>query len=210
MRAALIGATGLIGGHLLKSLLNDPFFTAVKVLIRRPLPLDHPRLEKVLVDFEEAESFRLALENCDVIFCAVGTTQKKVRGDKEAYRKVDFDIPVQAARWGKEAGCRCFVVVSSAGAEAYSRNFYLRLKGEMEEAVKAAGIRHLHILQPSLLLGARQESRPAERFAQWLMPLISFLLPARYRPVKAEKVAEQMLEAARQSLQSESAMGSGQ
>lgn len=202
MRAALIGATGLIGGHLLKSLLKDPFFTSVRVLVRRPLQYEHPRLEKVLVDFESAESLRLALENCDVIFCAVGTTQKKVKGDADAYRKVDFDIPVQAARWGKEAGCRCFVVVSSVGADAGSRNFYLRLKGEMEEAVKATGIRHLHILQPSLLLGAREESRPGERLAQWLMPLVSFLLPRKYRPVKAEKVAKQMMEAARQSLQS--------
>jgi uncharacterized protein YbjT (DUF2867 family) len=201
MRAALIGATGLIGGHLLTSLLNDPLFSSVRVLLRRPLELQHPKLEKKLVDFGDTESFRLALEDCEAVFCAVGTTQKKVRGDLQAYRKVDFDIPVQAARLGKLTGCRCFIVVSSIGADPASRNFYLRLKGEMEEAVTAVGIEHLHILQPSLLLGARSESRPGERLAQWLLPLVSFLLPRKYRPVKAEKVARQMLEAARLSLQ---------
>lgn len=196
MTATLIGATGLIGGHLLEKLLADDRFGTVRILLRRPLDLQHPKLEKKLVDFEDPESFRIALEGSDVIFCAVGTTQKKVKGDLTAYRKVDFDIPVNAARLGKLTGCETIVVVSSVGANSGSRNFYLRLKGEMEEAVKASGMKNVHLIQPSMLLGNRQESRPGERIGQVLMQAVSFLLPKKYKPVKASVVAEQMIRAA--------------
>lgn len=174
MTATLIGATGLIGSHLLELLLADDKFGTVRILVRRPFELNHPKLEKKLVDFSDMESYRLALEGSDVIFCAIGTTQKKVKGDKEAYRKVDFDIPVNAARLGKLCGCETFVLVSSVGASSKSNNFYLKLKGEVEDAVNACGITHLHIVRPSLLLGKRKEYRFGERIAQAVMPVISF------------------------------------
>jgi uncharacterized protein YbjT (DUF2867 family) len=98
MTATIIGSTGLIGSYLLEELLMDDNFDTVRILIRRPVELTHPKLEKKLVDFTDAESFRLALEGSDVVFCAIGTTQKKVKGNKAAYRKVDYDIPVNAAR----------------------------------------------------------------------------------------------------------------
>lgn len=191
--ATLIGATGLIGSHLLELLLADGNFGTVRILVRRPFELNHPKLEKKLVDFSDMESYRLALEGSDVIFCAIGTTQKKVKGDKEAYRKVDFDIPVNAARLGKLCGCETFVLVSSVGASSKSNNFYLKLKGEVEDAVNACGITHLHIVRPSLLLGKRKEYRFGERIAQAVMPVISFLLPKKYKPVQARKVAEEMV-----------------
>lgn len=193
MTATLIGATGLIGSHLLELLLADDKFGTVRILVRRPFELNHPKLEKKLVDFSDMESYRLALEGSDVIFCAIGTTQKKVKGDKEAYRKVDFDIPVNAARLGKLCGCETFVLVSSVGASSKSNNFYLKLKGEVEDAVNACGITHLHIVRPSLLLGKRKEYRFGERIAQAVMPVISFLLPKKYRPVQARQVAEEMV-----------------
>src|SRR5215212_5494618 len=95
--ATIIGATGLIGGELLDLLLNDPYFETVKIIIRRPFNREHPKLEKKLVDFNDADSLLVAIDNSDVVFCAVGTTQKKVKGDKAAYRKIDYDIPVNAA-----------------------------------------------------------------------------------------------------------------
>ncbi len=193
MTATLIGSTGLIGSHLLELLLADNVFDTVRILVRRPFELTHPKLEKKLVDFADMESYRLALEGSDVIFCAVGTTQKKVKGDKDAYRKVDFNIPVNAARLGKLCGCETFVLVSSVGASSRSNNFYLKLKGEVEDAVIATGITHLHIIRPSLLLGKRKEYRFGERIAQAVMPVISFLLPKKYRPVQARKVAEEMV-----------------
>jgi len=197
MRATVIGATGLIGSHLLELLLADDNFDSVRILLRRPFDLTHPKLEKKLVDFSDMESFRLALEDSDVIFCAIGTTQKKVKGDKSAYRKVDFDIAVNAAQLGKLCGCETFVLVSAVGANSQSNNFYLKLKGETEEAVKATGIKSIHIVRPSLLLGDRKEFRLGEKMAQWVMPVFSFLTPKKYRPIHAKKVAEMMINAAK-------------
>lgn len=195
MHATIIGATGLIGGHLLELLLNDPSFKTVRILIRRPLEISHPKLEKKLVDFSDLESFRLALEGTDVIFCTIGTTMKKMKGDKEAYRKIDYDIAVHAARLGKANGCERFVLISAVGANSKSSNFYLQLKGEIEEAVQASGIDAVYILRPSLLLGNRKEFRLSEKLASWLMPLFAFILPAKYRPVKASEVAKAMITA---------------
>jgi uncharacterized protein YbjT (DUF2867 family) len=195
--ATLIGATGLIGGYLLQDLLNDPYFDIVRILIRRPLDLSHPKLEKKLVDFNDAESFRLALESSDAVFCAIGTTKKKVKGNKVAYRKIDFDIPVHAAKFCKESECNKFILVSSIGANSKSNNFYLKLKGEVEDAVKAIGIKSIHIMQPSTLLGARKEFRLGERIAQAIMKIFAFLIPSRYKAIEAKDVARAMLSAAK-------------
>lgn len=200
MRATLIGATGLIGNLLLELLLADEYFDSVRILIRRPMELIHPKLEKKLVDFTDMESFRLALEDSDVVFCSIGTTQKKVKGDKDAYRKIDYDITVNAARFCKLNGCETFVFVSSVGANSKSNNFYLRLKGEVEEAVKAVGLKKVYIMQPSLLLGNRKESRFGEKIAEWIMPVISFLIPPKYKPIKAAEVAKAMIYLSKKNL----------
>lgn len=199
MRATLIGATGLIGSHLLELLLNDEYFDTVRILVRRPFELNHPKLEKKLVDFSDKESFRLALEESDVIFCAVGTTQKKVKGDKEAYRKVDYDIAVNAAQLGKLCGCETFVLVSSVGANPKSNNFYLKLKGEIEESVKSTGIKSIQIIRPSVLLGNRKESRPAEKISMLVMSAFSILIPSRYKAIKAIDVAKAMISVSKMS-----------
>jgi len=192
--AALIGATGLIGGEVLTFLLNDPYYERTRILVRRPFPLEHPKLEKKLVDFEDGDSVLVALDGCDVVFVAIGTTQKKVKGDKRAYRKVDYDITVNVARYSKMAGCRSFVFVSSAGANSKSNNFYLRLKGEVEDAIMKLELNSVHIMQPSMLLGKRAESRPLETIGQPLMKTFAFLLPAKYKPIQAANVARAMLE----------------
>ncbi len=197
MRAVLIGATGLIGSHLLELLLEDGYFDQVRILVRRPMERVHPKLEICLVNFSDPGSLRRALQNSDVIFCTIGTTQKKVKGDRDAYRKVDYDIAVDAARLGKQSGCKHFVLVSAVGANDRSRNFYLKLKGEIEQAVTNTGIRSVHIMRPSVLLGNRKEFRLGEKLATWLMPVISFLLPRRMRPVRAYDVARAMISASK-------------
>jgi uncharacterized protein YbjT (DUF2867 family) len=197
--AALVGATGLIGTALLKQLLDDPYFTTVKILIRHPVTLSHSKLEKKLVDFEDSDSLLVALNNTDVIFCAVGTTQKKVQGDKAAYRKVDLDIPVQLARLGKMTGAKTIVIVSSVGANEHAKNFYLKLKGEMETAVAKEGIPSVYFMQPSMLLGNRHESRPTEKIMQALMKTLAFLIPRKYKPVKDSTVAAAMIKVAKES-----------
>src|SRR6185369_3326784 len=113
MTAALIGATGLIGSYLLEELLSDPYFDTIRILIRRPIDVTHPKLEKKIVDFNDSDSLLVALSNSDVLFFSIGSTMKKVKGDKEAYRKIDFGIPVKLARFCKMTGCDKFILVSS-------------------------------------------------------------------------------------------------
>jgi uncharacterized protein YbjT (DUF2867 family) len=132
------------------------------------------------------------------VFVAVGTTQKKVKGDKAAYRKVDFDIPVNAAKFCAETGCKSFLLVSSVGADSKSGNFYLKLKGEVEDKVQSLSIPSVSIFRPSMLLGNRQESRPAESIAQVLSKGLSLLFPGKYKPVPAQDVAKSMVAAGKQ------------
>ena len=197
--AALIGATGLIGGELLNLLLKDDYFSTVKILVRRPFNLVHPRLEKKLVDFNDNDSLLVALDNSDIIFCTIGTTQKKVKGDKEAYRKVDYDIAIHAARFGKMVGCSVFVLVSAVGANSKSKNFYLKLKGQVEDEIGKLDIESVHIRRPSMLRGERKEFRLGEKIGTPLMHAFSFLLPSKYKPIQARDVARAMLAAAKRN-----------
>jgi uncharacterized protein YbjT (DUF2867 family) len=200
--ATVIGATGLIGGHLVEQLLNDEQFNAVRLVVRKPISIAHPKAEIKLVDFSDPESLKLAIDGSDAVFATVGTTQKKVKGDKQAYRKVDYDIPVNAARFCAETKCETFLLVSAVGANSHSKNFYLQLKGEVEEDVQQLPIQRICIFRPSLLLGKRKENRPAEKISQFIMPLFSFLLQGRlkkYHPVPASEVATAMIRAAKSS-----------
>jgi uncharacterized protein YbjT (DUF2867 family) len=199
MKATLIGATGLIGGYLMEELLNDDYFDTVRILIRRPFDISHAKLEKKMVDFNDSDSLLIAMNYSDVVFCTVGTTQKKVKGDKDAYRKVDFDIPVNAARFCKMTGCERFVLVSSVGANSRSKNFYLKLKGEVEDAVKVAGLKSVHIMRPSMLLGYRKEFRLGEMIGKGVMKIFSFLVPSKYKPVHGADVAKAMKSVAKKN-----------
>src|SRR5262245_52719645 len=127
--ASIIGVTGLVGSQLYELLKQDQNFESIRLIVRRPMTNNDPRTEIKLVDFDDAESLMLAIEGSDVLFCAVGTTNKKVKGDKQAYRKVDVEIPGRAARFCKMRGCETFVLVSAVGANSASRNFYLQIKG---------------------------------------------------------------------------------
>ena len=200
--ASIIGATGMIGNYLLEALLKDNYFGIVRTIVRRPYQKTSEKIEVKLVDFNDAESFKLALEGCDTIFCCIGTTQKNVKGDKEQYRKIDFDIPLNAARFGKEVGCEKFIIVSSVGANSQSSTFYLRLKGELENAIDAVGLDTVHILQPSMLLGDRVEKRSGENILKNTMKLISGLFFGsikKYKAIHGKKVATAMLNAAKKN-----------
>lgn len=199
--ATLIGATGLIGGHLLNLLQNDIDFQRVRILVRRPLAIQHPKIEIIVLDFADENAFRAAIKGSEMVFCSIGTTQKKVQGDKTAYRKVDFDIPTLAARLCAEEGCAQFLLVSSVGADSKSGNFYLQLKGEVEDAVRAAGVASVGIFRPSMLLGQRQEFRLGERLGQMAMSLLSFLIPSHYKAIEAVAVAKAMLATAKNKKQ---------
>lgn len=190
---SLLGASGLIGGQLLALLQEDSRYQHIRVLSRRPLPIVHPKVEVVVLDFDDEQALAAALTGSEQIFCSVGTTQARVKGDLTAYRKVDFNIPVQAARLGSELGCRHFSLVTSVGANRRSSNFYLQLKGAVEETVRLQPIPSIAIFRPSMLLGKRQESRPAERLGQWLMEPLAFLFPSAYKPITGRDVARAMV-----------------
>jgi uncharacterized protein YbjT (DUF2867 family) len=203
MTATIIGATGLIGSYLVKILGKDEYFSTTRLLTRRPIDIQNEHVEVKLIDFNDVESFKLGIDGSDVVFCAIGTTKEKVEGDKEAYRKVDYDIPVKAAQFCKETGCKNFVLVSSVGADSSSSNFYLQLKGEVEDAIQQMNIESVTIVRPSILLGDRKELRPAETVGKIAMSVLSFALigkASKLKPIHAEDVAQAMVNAAKNKI----------
>ncbi|MHA4846489.1 NAD(P)H-binding protein [Flavitalea antarctica] len=198
--AVVIGATGMIGDLLVKQLIADPAFTRVRLLVRRPILFHESKIEVKLVNFDDPADLDQQIGRGDCIFCCVGTTQSKVKGDKTAYRKVDYDIPVNSAKAGLKYGFSKFLLVSAVGANPNSGNFYLKLKGETETALRKLNYPALHIFQPSLLIGERNEFRITEKIAQVLMPVFSFVLGGKmrkYRAVQGTDVARAMINAAK-------------
>lgn len=197
--AAVIGASGLIGSRVMQYLIANPNYETVRTLVRWPATAQHVRQEVKLVQFDDPESLLLALHQSDVVFCCIGTTQKKVGGNREQYIKIDHDIPVRACKMAMETGCKSFIWVSALGANPQSQNFYLKLKGRTEADLIQTGIERLHIMQPGLLLGKRQESRPIETLSQAIMKPLSKLLVgswSQYRAIEADAVARAMVAAA--------------
>jgi uncharacterized protein YbjT (DUF2867 family) len=200
--AVLLGATGLVGGHLLALLLGDARWSRVSVLARRSTGRTHPRLEERIGDLAGMESHADAFAGADV-FCCLGTTIRAA-GTQEAFYRVDHDLPVEAARVASAAGARQFLLVSSLGANPASRVFYNRVKGETERDVAAYPFGGVALLRPSLLLGERADRRLAEGIGQRLAPLGSLLLFGplrRYRALPGARVAEAMLHLAGEGIQ---------
>jgi len=185
----LLGATGLVGRELLTILLDDASIARVRVLARRATGTTHPKLDERVIDLDAMDATHFA--GIDQIFCALGTTMR-VAGSKEAFRRVDHDLPIVAARRGLEAGAHHYLLVSALGATRDSRIFYNRVKGDVEADLIAAGYPSITIARPSFLVGAREHSRLGERIAArlgWLMPL-------RIRPIAAHHVALALADAA--------------
>lgn len=187
----LAGATGLIGHFCLQMLLADAAFRRVIVLTRRPLTITHPKLEQHTVDFSRLGD-HAALFHVDQVMCALGTTIKSA-GSEARFREVDYVYPLQMARLGLEAGAGHFLIVSALGADANSRVFYSRVKGELERDLLALAYPRITIVRPSLLLGNREEFRIGEEIGKRL----AFFIPGKYRPVNASDVAAVLVDAAR-------------
>lgn len=197
--AIIFGATGLIGGHLLQRLLDSPAYGKVIAVVRRNLPLEHPKLTTLIADFQTIESVKDQLVGDDV-FCCLGTTRRKTPDLKEYYR-IDHDYPVAAARLTAAKGATSFSLVSAIGANPNSSNFYIRMKGETERDVQSVGFEYIHIFRPSLLKGNRNESRWMESVAEGLFTVIDPLLMGnlkRYRSITGTDVAHAMFAAAQQ------------
>jgi uncharacterized protein YbjT (DUF2867 family) len=198
---AVFGASGLTGGELLKALLADGNVSEVRAAVRRPLGINHPKLRESVIAFDDQAALQSVVGGCETVYVAVGTTNRKVGGDKDAYRRVDFDIPVEVAKACAAMGVYGISLVSSVGADPENQyNFYIKLKGVVEETVSEQGVPQTVIVRPSVLLGKRSEKRTGERIAQVGMSMVSGLLSGRlkkYRVIRAEDVARAMLMASR-------------
>ena len=195
--ALLAGATGLIGSQLLLLLLNSERYAKVIVVGRKAVPTIHPKLVQVVTELDRLEAVRLKLI-ADDVFCCLGTTMAQAVS-KEAFYKVDFLYVVELAALAAGNFAAQFMVMSSMGADAESRIYYSKVKGEMEAAVRQTPFRAIHIFRPSLLLGKRAAPRLGERLGAVGLGLLRPLLRGpllKYRPVAGAAVAAAMLQAA--------------
>ena len=192
--ALLVGATGLVGGFVLEQLLEDASFDKVTVLSRKTLGNNHPKLKEVLVNFDELEKYADDIK-ADVVFCCLGTTIKTA-GSQEAFKKVDYEYPLRVAEIAKQNGTKNYLLVSALGSSKSSIIFYNRVKGEVEDAIGKLNFDAFHILQPSLIIGERKESRMGEGIAQKLSPVydaVMFGPLTKYKSIKAEQIAKAMV-----------------
>ncbi|MFC7356251.1 NAD(P)H-binding protein [Jejudonia soesokkakensis] len=189
--AILLGATGLTGGILLDYLLQDEDFGKIIIFGRSSCEKEHPKIEEHLGDMFELEAFSEAFKG-DVVFCCIGTTKAKTP-NKETYKKIDYGIPVTAAKIAKQNEIEIFEVISAMGANINSSTFYNKVKGEMERDVLAQGIKNTYIFQPSLIGGDRDEKRLGERLAQIAMGTFGFLIPKQYKMIEPDTIARAML-----------------
>lgn len=195
--AVVAGATGLVGSALLARLLAAGDYASIVALSRRDLAITDPRLRVVPARFDDLESVLDGVRGPALdVYCCLGTTIAKA-GSQAAFREVDHDAVVALARWSRAADARRYLLVSAIGADAGSRVFYNRVKGEAEAAVRREGPASVVILRPGLLDGARAEFRLGESIALAVSRPLRAILPAALRPVAADDVAAAMLEAAR-------------
>ena len=193
IKITLFGPTGLIGNEILKLLENDIDFENINVVSRRPVKLKSKKSNLNIIDFKDFNSYLNVIDGSDVVLAAIGTTQSKVGFNKKKYREIDFDIISNTVKACKEKNIKHFSFVSSAGADINNKSFYLKLKGEIEKEVESKQLNSSTVYRPSLLLGNRKENRFGEKVAQILIPLISFLFPDNYKPIKAIDVAKAMV-----------------
>jgi uncharacterized protein YbjT (DUF2867 family) len=197
--AIIIGATGLVGSTLVKQILDNPAYSKVVLLLRKPLNISHSNLVQEVIDFDKLDASKIV---GDDLFCAMGTTLAKA-GSKEAQYKIDCTYPYEIGKIAKANGVKQFILVSSVGANFDSSNFYLRTKGDLEKRIESLGFQNFVSLRPSMLLGDREESRLGEKIGKVLSNILSPLLFGslrKYRGIEALKVAKSMQIIANQGL----------
>jgi uncharacterized protein YbjT (DUF2867 family) len=200
VRICLVGSTGLTGWTLIERAVGRPDIRLI-AMSRRHLSLPEGARMVVVVSEPEGWPQAIAESKTRVLVCALGTTMKKVGNDEAAFRAVDRDLVLMCARAAKAAGIEHMIVVSSVGAASGSKNFYLRVKGETEEALARLRFRRLDIVRPGLLRGRRGELRLLERMAMWFSPLIDLFLRgknSKYRSIKVDVLADAILALAKE------------
>lgn len=189
--AVVLGASGLVGRHILREILDSGAYGEVRAVGRRAPGLAHRSLREITTDLSRLGDHP-GLFRADAVFCALGTTIRKA-GSQQAFRRVDLEYPLEAGRLAAGQNAGKFLVVSAVGADSASRVFYNRVKGELEDRLRELPLRGLHIFRPSLLLGEREEFRLGESLAAPLLKALGGVLPARYRAIEASVVARAMV-----------------
>lgn len=196
-KAILFGASGFIGSHLLTDLLNNPNYEQVIAVVRKPLPETHTKLKMLIGDFQTLPTLKQELV-ADEIFIALGTTRKNTPQLEEYYR-VDHDYPLLAAKIAKDNGATSVFIVTAIGADANSRFFYIKTKGEIERDIKALDYSYTHIFQPSMIVGSRQEKRTMEKIIIQVWNVIDSIFIGglnRFKGIDGKDVAKAMALAA--------------
>lgn len=201
-RIALVGATGLVGMSLIRLAVGRSDIRVVGIARREAALPPGARMELLVADPENWGD-AIAAANADVLVSALGTTWRKAGKDEAAFRAVDETLVLACAKAAKAAGLRQMIAISSVGADPESKNFYLRVKGEVEQKLGKVGLPRLDVLRPGLLRGAREELRPAEKLAMMASPLADLFLHGaytKYRSIKAEAVARAIVGLTREKM----------
>jgi uncharacterized protein YbjT (DUF2867 family) len=192
--ALLFGATGAVGREVLNLLINDHRYDRIVVFSRRVIPVEHPKLEVILDALSDLDRIADKIRG-DELFCCVGTTSRKA-GSREAFKKVDLDIPVNLARIASANEVDGFIVISSIGAGNRKAGFYLAVKTEMEEQVIQYDFKRMAIVRPSLLLSKRDEFRFGEEAGKVLDKALGWAMKGtlqKYRGIRTDDVARAMI-----------------
>ncbi len=192
--ALLFGSSGLVGGHLLRKLIENSNYSKIKIFVRLEPEINDPKLEIIKTNFNNLENHKEDIKGDDCFFC-IGTT-KKNSSNKDEYRRIELDMPKQIAQIAKSNSVNSFVFVSSGFADPKSSGDYLKFKGKVEEELKKLNFSKLGIMRPSFLMGDRKEKRVGEKIGIFLFKMLSplFLGPLKkMKPIHSEKVAKAMI-----------------
>ena len=199
--ALLFGSSGLIGGHLTKQLIENSSYGKVKLFVRSDPKISDPKIEVIKTDFNNLQNHKDEITGDDCFFC-IGTTKQNAP-DKDEYRRIEYNIPVEIAKIAKSNSINSFVYVSSGFADPKSSGAYLKNKGDVEEELKSLNFLTLGIIRPSFLIGDRKEKRIGEKMGILTFGLLSPLLFGplkKMRPINSEKVAKAMIKIANENL----------
>ena len=192
MKAIVIGATGAVGKELVRALLDDARYTEVAVFVRRDPGVTHPKLTAHVINFEQPDTWR-ALVTGDVLFSALGTSLKQA-GSKEAQRRIDYDYQYMFAEAAHANGVPHLVLLSSLGADSRSSIFYLRLKGELDDAVQRLGFDTVHIVRPPSLIRPEAKRLGETAVVKILQGLNAVGIAKNLAPMSVDTVARCMME----------------
>ncbi len=198
-KVLVIGATGLVGSQLIQYLIDDASVDQIICLVRRPITIPSKKVSVQVVNFLDLDKSAVLFDGVGHVFCCIGTTMKQAKS-REQFQIVDHYIPKVVARIANDKGINAYSIVSSVGANADARSFYLSVKGKIEDDLKKVGFETVLIYRPSLLLGDRDNIRYSEIGLSIMFKLFSWVIPKRYQPTDSDSLAKLMVKNASEPL----------